>query len=280
MRYDLHVHTHLSDCADKTAFFHRYIPLAEEMGQTVLGFADHSWAEGVMGASPWYQKQPYSRLTAQKQELQAYLEQNPTSVTVLQGAEGEYANFLLGLDEEAASCADYIIIPHDHVHMKDFVIPAERYSEEGVAKFLLESFEALCKHSRRELFVGLCHPMVPCCHPWQFKNAVYKHISDTQLEDALRGAKEAGLWLELNLSEFADVPREEWQQYEYLRFFHTAKRVGNTMFWGSDAHCPENYVKRHQIAGEILSLTGLTEADFLAAEKAILTKAGRREPQE
>ena len=275
MTYDLHVHTHLSDCADKQAFYHRYIPLAEEMGQTVLGFADHSWADGVEGASPWYKKQPFSRLQKQKQELCEYLQQNPSPVKVLQGAEGEFANFLLGVDDEAAEYADYIIIPHDHVHMKGFVIPMERYSEEGIAKFLLESFEALCKHPRKDLFVGLCHPMVPCCHPWQFKNAVYKHITDGQLEDALKGAKEAGVWLELNLSEFADVPRDQWESYEYLRFFRAAKKVGNTMFWGSDAHKPENYVARHAIAEDVLVLTGLTDADFRTAETAILSKAER-----
>ena len=270
MTYDLHVHTHLSSCADRQAFFHRYIPLAEKLGQTVLGFADHSWAEGVAGGSPWYQRQPYARLKEQKRALEAYPEEHPTSVKVLQGAEGEYANFLLGLDEEAAEYADFVIIPHDHVHMKGFVIPEERHSEEDVAKFLLESFESLCKHPKRGLFVGLCHPMVPCCHPWQFKNAVYKHISDTQLENALQAAKEAGLWMELNLSEFADVPREEWKSYEYLRFFHAAKRVGNLMYWGSDAHCPENYLKLHEIAQEVLALTGLTEEDFRAAEEAML----------
>ena len=270
MTYDLHVHTPLSDCADRQAFFHRYIPLAEELGQTVLGFADHSWAEGVAGASSWYQKQPFSRLAKQKQELCDYLEQNPTTVKVLQGAEGEFANFLLGIDGEAAAYADYIIVPHDHIHMKGFVIPMDRYHEEGVAKFLLESFEALCKHPERDLFVGLCHPMVPCCHPWEFKNAVYKHITDRQLEDALIAAKEAGVWLELNLSEFACVPVEEWENYEYVRFFRIAKQVGNTLFWGSDAHKPENYVARHAIAKDVLALTGLTEEDFSTAEAFLL----------
>ena len=108
MTYDLHVHTHLSSCADRQAFFHRYIPLAEKLGQTVLGFADHSWAEGVAGGSPWYQRQPYARLKEQKRALEAYLEEHPTSVKVLQGAEGEYANFLLGLDEAAAEYAEVI----------------------------------------------------------------------------------------------------------------------------------------------------------------------------
>ena len=102
MRYDLHVHTHLSDCASREAFFPLYIKAAEENRQTLLGFADHSWASGVEGATPWYRKQPFERLAEQKKQLTDYLAEHPSPVKVLQGAEGEFANFLLGIDEAAA----------------------------------------------------------------------------------------------------------------------------------------------------------------------------------
>ncbi len=272
MHYDLHVHTHLSDCASRDALFHRYIAAAEEANQSILGFTDHSWAAGVPGASSWYQKQPYERLAAQKKEIEAYLAEYPSTVKVFQGAEGEYANFLLGLDEEAAQYADYIIIPHDHVHMKGFVIPADKTSAKDVAAFLLESFEALCKHPKRGLFVGLCHPMIPCCMPWEFKNEAYRYITDAQLKDALIGAKEAGLWMELNLSEFGSVPDDELERFEYLRFFRIAKEVGNILYWGSDSHTVESYEKRIPYSEKILALTGLTEEDFSLAEQRMLKR--------
>ncbi|MBO7158498.1 MAG: hypothetical protein J6W31_07835, partial [Clostridia bacterium] len=194
-------------------------------------------------------------------------------VKVLQGAEGEFANFLLGIDEEAAQYADYIIVPHDHVHMKGFVIPEEQTAPKEMALFLLKSFEALCKHPKRDLFVGLCHPMVPCCMPWQFKNEVYRYLTDPQLKDALTAAKEAGVWIELNLSEFACVPPEELENYEYIRFFRIAKEVGNTLYWGSDAHAPGTYRERLPFAARVLEVTGLTEDLFDEAEKTMLSRA-------
>ena len=269
MRYDLHVHTNLSDCARRDATPEPYIALAEKLGQTVIGFADHAWASGVDGASPWYKKQPYDRLAERRQALNSYLAEHPTDVHVLIGAEGEYANFLLGADDDAAALTDYIIIPHDHVHMKGFVIP-DGYNHAQVASFLLDSFESLCKHPRRDLFVGLCHPLVPCCHPWEYKNEVYRFITDAQISDALDAAIEAGIWLELNVSEFASVPEERWQSYEYTRFIRAAKEKGALLFRGSDAHGHEAYEKYHAAADRIDAFFGLTDEDFAPVEQAVL----------
>lgn len=271
MRYDLHVHTNLSDCAARDAFFEQYLAIAEEKHQTLLGFSDHSWSERIPGATPFYQKQPYSRLKARKEELDAYLQEHPTDVRVLVGAEGEFANFLLGLDEEAAEIADYIIVPHDHVHMKGFVVP-DGLNAEQIASYLLKSFEALCKHPKRNLFTALCHPMIPCCHPWEYTNEVYRFLTDRQLEDALIGAKEAGLWIELNLCEFVSVPEAEWKNYEYVRFFRAAKKVGNILYYGSDSHAHKSYKQRIDAAPKVLELLGLTDADFAEAERLILKK--------
>ena len=269
MRYDLHVHTNLSDCAKREATPEPYIALAEKHGQTVLGFADHCWATGVEGASSWYKKQPYTRLSERRKALGDYLDAHPTDVHVLIGAEGEYANFLLGVDDEAAAYTDYIIIPHDHVHMKGFVIP-DGYNHAEVAKFLLDSFEAICKHPRRDLFVGLCHPLVPCCHPWEYKNEVYRHITDAQIADALDAAKEAGIWLELNVSEFAAVPADEWKNYEYTRFLRAAKENGNLLYRGSDAHSHEAYERNHALCEQVDAFLGVCDDDFAAAEQAAM----------
>ena len=69
MRYDLHVHTNLSDCAQREAYPEPFIAIAEKLGQSVLGFADHSWAKGVEGASPSYKKQPFDRLIERRESL-------------------------------------------------------------------------------------------------------------------------------------------------------------------------------------------------------------------
>ena len=266
MKYDLHVHTYLSACAARDAFADGYIKEAEALGQSILGFADHAWAENVPGASEWYKPQGFKRLIAQKEELH----KRSSSVKLLQGAEGEFANFLLGIDEDAAEIADYIIIPHDHVHMTDFVVPASFEPPVKMACFLLNSFEALCKHPKRGLFVALCHPMTACCRPFEYRQAVLKEISDAQMKEALDAAKEADLLLEFNMSNFCNVAKEDYPSYEYFRFYALAKENGNTLFWGSDAHSVESYKKLHAIAPDVMAAAGLLEADFSEAERRML----------
>ncbi len=267
MKYDMHVHTYLSDCASRDAFADGYIKLAEEYGQSILGFADHAWAEGVPGVSEWYKPQTFSRLVKQKEELHA----KSSSVKLLQGAEGEYANFLLGIDEDAAAIADYILIPHDHIHMSGFVVPVGYEPPAKMACFLLDSFEAICKHPKRNLITALCHPLIPCCKPTSYVNEVLKEITDAQMEEALTAAKETDMMLELNTSCFAKLQTEEdFKSYEYIRFVALAKEKGNVLYWGSDAHSHERYRYLHDIAPKILSYTGLTEEDFTEAERRML----------
>ena len=267
MNYDIHVHTYLSDCAARDAFADGYIRLAEERNQSVLGFADHAWAEGVKGVSEWYAPQTYSRLIKQKEELHA----KSSKVKLLQGAEGEFANFLLGVDEEAAAIADYILIPHDHVHMGGFVVPSGFEAPQKMACFLLNSFEALCKHPKRNLFVGLVHPLITCCKPLGYQNEVLKEITDTQIEEALSAAKEADLMLEVNVSQFDVLKTEEdVKSFEYLRVIRLMKEKGNVLFWGSDAHSHDRYRHLHALSEKVLSLTGLTEEDFSESERRML----------
>lgn len=268
MRYDLHVHTYLSDCAERNAFAEDYIALAEAEGQSILGFSDHGWAEGVPGASPWYKSQGFRRIAEQRKALR----EKHSAVRILQGAEGEFANFLLGVDEEAAELVDYILIPHDHVHMTGFVVPEGFEPPAKMACFLLDSFEAVCKHPKRGLITGLCHPLIPCCKPKEYQTEVLKEITDRQMEEVLSAARETDLLLELNTSLFSNLREEDFPAFEYIRFLALAKQNGNVLFWGSDAHSPKSYQKLHGIAPAILKAAGLTEDDFNEAERRMLRR--------
>lgn len=266
MRYDLHVHTYLSDCAARDAYPEPFILEAEKRNQTILAFTDHSWDETVEGASPWYKPQTYRRLAEQRK----YLHGIPSPVKIIQGAEGEYANFLLGLGEDGAQYADFIAIPHDHVHMKGFVVPLEYDPPELMAKFLLDSMESLCKHPNRHLFMALCHPFNAICRTYEYQREVWKYITNSMVEEALDAAKEADLLLEFNLSSFQDMTVEEIADFPYTRFFHMAKENGNILYWGSDAHSIGAYRSLHDRADEIMKAAGLCESDFDEAEKRIL----------
>lgn len=265
--HDIHVHTHLSDCARRDAFMKDYLDAAAEIGLEVVGFADHAWDEKVEGVSEWYRPQTYSRLEQRREEIKTV---GCRGVKVLLGAEGEYGNFLLGLGEDAMQYVDYVIVPHSHTHMKELVLPPDCVGEPRKhAKYILDSFMGLCRHKNRNLFFGIAHPMFPCGEKGEYFKEIYKYISDADLRECLTAAKETGLFLEANLSCMASIGRGDGHE-EYKRYFDACREVGNDMFLGTDAHAIDSFKFHHGEKAKILEMCGMNDDRFFAkADEAI-----------
>ena len=122
--HDVHTHNFLSECCpDNAATVESFIKRAKELDLKVLGFSNHTWDESVPlpeTASRFYKKQcmPYELLI--KQQIPEV-----EGLKILVGAETEYCGMydVLGMGKEAALQLDYLLIPHSHVHMRDFVMP-------------------------------------------------------------------------------------------------------------------------------------------------------------
>ena len=268
-KHDLHVHTHLSSCASREAFISKYIENAKELGLTTIGFTDHAWDETIDGASPWYQSQPVSRLLARKNEL---TDLDVGDLKVLFGAEGEYANFLLGMSENALEFVDYLIIPHSHTHMKGFVLPADCIDNpEKHANYLVKSFLSLCKHKNRNLFFGIAHPMSPVGMTAEDITIVYSFITDSMLDECAKAAKEANIFLEANLSIIKKIPPEARANTSIKRFYNACKQAGCNFYLGSDAHDAQTQKYLIENSNELLDAVGLGNYDFTAAQRHILT---------
>ncbi len=270
--YDLHIHTYLSDCADRNnAQPADYLKEAEKAGLLAIGFADHAWDKAVPGASPWYQKQPFERLKSTKEELEGI--QSP--VKVFFGAETEYADGVLGVSAEAAQHLDYIIVPHSHTHMKGFVLPAGRESPKEHAKYLLESFYNLCSHPNRDLFFGVAHPFHPVGASFEESREIFSHITDRDLEECMAVSKQNGVYLELNTSGFSKIADEDIKDHHYSRVVYIAKEAKNRFFYGSDKHrvVPFGNPDRFFDMGKIIGLLGLQESDFFDGIKTLMQKA-------
>lgn len=258
--HDLHIHTHLSDCADRQAFIADYIARAKELGLTTIGFADHAWDDKVDGASPWYKKQPFSRLASRKRELDGI---DTNGIDVRFGAEGEYANFLLGMTDAVFEHVDYVIVPHSHTHMVGFVLPEDYNNDpKNHAKYLAESFISLCRHDIKDRFFGIAHPMSPIGKNAAQTEEIYSFISDAMLNECASAAKESDVLLEANLSILKNIPPEANESFCLHRFFDACKRAGCKFFLGSDAHNIASLI-RHTESDTLLSYVGLSEDDFV-----------------
>lgn len=118
---DVHVHNYLSNCSkDRLTSAGNYIKRYAELGIKVLGFANHCWDPRVEGASAWYHKQTIEFATQIRNQLPA----DTLGVKVLIGAETEYCgkSKTLGMSAEGAKELDFLLIPHSHVHMVNFVM--------------------------------------------------------------------------------------------------------------------------------------------------------------
>lgn len=118
---DVHVHNYLSRCCtDNAATAENFVKRYAELGIKTLGFANHIWDDRVPGASEWYHKQTLAFSMQIKNQIPA----DTQGIKVLVGAETEYCGMTqtLGMSAEGAKELDFLLIPHSHVHMVNFVM--------------------------------------------------------------------------------------------------------------------------------------------------------------
>ena len=122
---DMHTHTFISDCChDENANVQNFLDKAAEVGIQVLGITDHCWEHPKMpGASPWYAKQDIPWVKQIEKELPA----DTHGIKLYIGIESEYCGMsdTIGISAEGAANFDYVLIPHTHTHMKNFVMPRD-----------------------------------------------------------------------------------------------------------------------------------------------------------
>ena len=118
---DVHLHNYLSNCSrNRAATAENMVYRAAELGIKTMGFANHIWDARVEGASAWYHKQTLEFSMQIKNQIPA----DTRGVKVLIGAETEFCgqSGILGMTAEGARELDYLLIPHSHIHMLNFVM--------------------------------------------------------------------------------------------------------------------------------------------------------------
>lgn len=122
VKHDIHNHTLLSLCCyDPVATVDAFARRAKELGHTNFGVSNHLWDEKVPGPSHWYHMQ---MINYGLEGARAAMPALP-GIRLIVGTETEYCGMSdnLGMLAETAKQFDYVLVPHTHVHMRNFVIP-------------------------------------------------------------------------------------------------------------------------------------------------------------
>ena len=126
--HDVHIHNYLSGCCkDIFATVDNYIKIEKELGRKIMGFANHTWDESIPlpDTKSWGVKMYSHDIMAYMMQIKPQIPKDIEGIKVLVGAETEYAAMydVLGMGRDAALTLDYVLIPHTHTHMDNFVMP-------------------------------------------------------------------------------------------------------------------------------------------------------------
>lgn len=238
IRSDFHTHTNISSCGAPDNTLQALLDglCGNDNGLRVLGVSNHLWDSDVPGASPWYAPQNVPHVLAIRDELK---NADTHGARVLIGAEVEFtADCRAAITKEHAKLFDYLLITANHLHMKDFIIPAAVKEPEDVRFVLISRFKAAAK-VELPVKCGICHPFFPI----SFKETeveILAGISDEEYGECFELAKEYGKSIEIHSSALnAHLPLND-QGFcpEYVRMLGIAKEVGCTFHLGSDVHRP------------------------------------------
>lgn len=259
IKTDLHVHTHLSSCAKKSALAEDYLPAAVKNGITTIGFADHTWDENLPCPYEWYIPQNMERLL---KVYEKYKSLSDESVKILVGCETEYdlARRDIAITPEAASKLDFVLVPVSHTHI---TMPKGLYDDKAKhAAYMLDAWFDVMKSDAAEYVTAIAHPFFAVCCPYDNRE-VMKLITNSQYEDCFNTAKEKNIAVEINSASFCQRSLGEIvNDAEAIRMYTIAKECGCKFTFGSDAHdIPETDTLI--CAYTLAAVLGLTQDDLL-----------------
>ncbi len=264
IRSDFHTHTNLSSCAADEVTAQALIDglCGGSDGLRVLGISNHLWDSDVEGGSEWYAPQDVKHVLSLRKELESV---DTHGARVLVGAEVEFSSDCrVAVTAEHAALFDYLLITANHVHMKNFIIPASMTDPDEVRDFIVKRFLAACD-AELPVKCGICHPFFPMSFP-SSENEILSGISDEQYGECFEKAKAKSRSIELHSSVFGPhLPHNNriGAGDEYVRMIGIAKETGCTFHIGSDVHKPFALpgIKLREFA-EFMGITEYQMTDF------------------
>ena len=236
--HDFHIHTNLSRCAVGEATLENYLNVFPVLGLTEVCFTDHLWDRAVPGPSRWYEPQDVERLLPFRETL----ERTRSEVALHFGCETELdMHGHVALREENASLFDFILVPHNHLHMSGFTRPADLTDSREVASLLVRRFLQCCDNV--PFAFSFAHPFTPLGYIPQAEE-ILGLISDADFERCFSRAAERNASVEFNISILSAAMKEADAPAvlaHYRRMYRIALGCGCRFHLGSDSHATDRY---------------------------------------
>ena len=274
---DLHMHTHLSLCANETATAQNYIDNARRLGIKTLGIADHMWDDENL---PWniagdefsartidwgkgYKIQNYSYICQSREEFRQV---DCSGIRVLFGCECEY-DYLRrrpAITVETAKKLDFIIVPNSHTHLtmpQRFYHPYEKHIQ-----FMTDAFMDIVNSDVAPYITAVAHPFDAVCCEYD-KNILHNMMTEEQYKECFYAAKQKDIAIEINVSGMKGLTGEQLIELPQTRMFRYAKEVGCKFTFGTDTHSGQDQLDTFVYAEKMARILGLTENDLCPITK-------------
>ncbi|MBR0464763.1 MAG: hypothetical protein IJJ23_10380 [Clostridia bacterium] len=253
--HDMHCHTVLSSCSsDPTQSVGALLAHAKANGYTLQCVTDHLWDSAVPGASDWYAPQDIEHVRANLPLP------HDDQVRMVFGCETEFCGGKkLGLSAAHYDDFDFIVIPPNHFHMKDFVRPSCYDSEEKIADLLVERLEEISNIDLPWHKVGIAHMTCGLVFTEGDQYRVYELVDEKRFRAVMNKLARFGCGIEINLASFG----KGWTDHEdaMLRLYRLAREEGAKFYLASDAHHPKELDLVPERAPLVIQKLGLNEED-------------------
>ena len=253
--HDMHCHTCLSSCSsDPAQSVEAILNHAKQHGYTLQCITDHLWDSLVPGPSNWYAPQNIEHVS------QSLPLPKDDQVKLVFGCETEFCGGTkLGLDARNYDKFDFIVIPPNHFHMKNFVRPDTYDSEEKIAGLLVQRLEDISRIDLPWRKVGIAHITCGLIFKEGDQYKVYESVDEKRYRAVMRKFADFGAGIEINLSCFGP----DWLNHRdaMLRLYRLAGEEGCKFYLASDAHHPAELSVVPARAPAVVEALGLTESD-------------------
>ena len=227
-------HTHTKRCNHAIGNDEEYIKAAIEAGYEGIGFTDHIMLPGISAShvrADFEVKDEYVSTIRKLQKKYRY------KIDIYLGFECEwdkkYEKYYQSLLDNKE--VDYLIFGNHGIYFKN----GERFLKiNSHSQYLQRYLKYALKGIRSGLFKIMAHPDIFMSSvPW---NEQTKKVSEMICKEA----KKYNVALEINCGclineSKRELFKEERYRYPYKEFWKIAKRVGNTIVVGIDAHSPK-----------------------------------------
>jgi len=195
-----------------------------------------------------------------------------TTVRVLVGCETDmYGPDIFGMTPEFAEELDFVLLPHSHFHMTDYMRRSHDNSCRGLAADMLEFFRAAVTSN---LATSIAHPFYPCIEMDNW-DGIIESISDAEFADAFALAAEHKVAMEITVANHPPPAADgsgqtRWSFETPVRFLTLAREAGCKFTLGTDAHSLDKLER-------LPELVGLAEAAGIGEEHILhIHRPGRR----